>query len=200
MARVLQPGSHLEVFVKLSTQPLGVWMFAVLVASAAVPAAAQTAQTAPIDLSVGYEMQRIPGQTYPLGANVAMSGAMSRIWRLVGEVGMSRDVQKDRPLTGTLKLSHYGAGPRFTTTAGGVSPYVQVLAGGVHTRADLVNAGGVPFAASDNAFMLQPGAGVLVPITRVVGAVAQADYRRVFFKQGGDNEGRFFAGVLIGFR
>jgi hypothetical protein len=97
-------------------------------------------------------------------------------------------------------LYHYGVGPRVTATAGRVLPYAQLLAGGVHTRADLTTPAGAPFSASDNAFMLQPGAGVIVPLTRTFAAIGDVNYRRVFFKQGGDNETRVFAGIRIAFR
>jgi hypothetical protein len=186
------------VFVKLSTQTLAVWTFTILVTSAAVPAAAQTAPR--MDLSVGYETEHIPGQTYPFGVNADVSGALSDAVRLVGEVGMALDQQSVSTLNGTLSLYHYGVGPRFTATVGHVSPFVQVIAGGVHTRADLVLPSGAPFSASDNAFMLQPGVGVHVEITRHFGVVGQVDYRRVFFTQGGDNETRVFGGARIAFR
>jgi hypothetical protein len=78
-----------EVFVNRSTLTLRLWVFGTLMAGAAAPALAQTARMPPVDLWIGYEMQRVPDLNYPLGANVAVSGAMSPVWRLVGEVGMS---------------------------------------------------------------------------------------------------------------
>ena len=103
-------------------------------------------------------------------------------------------------LNGTLTLYHFGAGPRITATKGRVLPYAQVLAGGVHTRADLTTAPGAPFSDSDNAFMLQPGAGVIFVLTHTFGAIAEVNYRRVFFKNDPDNETRLFTGVRIAFR
>jgi hypothetical protein len=186
------------VFVKISSQTVAVWSFTFLVASAAVPASAQTAPR--VDLSVGYETEHIPGQTYPFGVSADVSGAITDSVRLVGELGMALDQQSVSTLNGTLSLYHYGVGPRFTTTVGHVSPFVQVIAGGVHTRADLVLPTGAAFSGSDNAFMLQPGVGVEFSITRHFGIVGQVDYRHVFFKQGGDNEARVFGGARIAFR
>jgi Outer membrane protein beta-barrel domain len=186
------------VFVKVSVQTLAVCTLTILVTSAAVPAAAQTAPR--VDLSVGYETEHIPGQNYPFGVNADVSGALTGAVRLVGEVGMALDQQSVPTLNGTLSLYHYGVGPRFSATFGKVSPFAQIIAGGVHTRADLVLPTGAAFSASDNAFMLQPGVGVLVSITRHFGVVGQVDYRRVFFKQGGDNETRVFGGARIAFR
>lgn len=184
----------------LSIHKLSAWMFTFLVASAAIPAAAQTPPVPTVDLSLGYQTLHIPGQNYPLGMAVGMSGALNEMVRIVGEVGVSIDQQTSSNLNGTLTLYHYGVGPRVTATAGRVLPYAQVLAGGVHTRADLTSPAGAPFSASDNAFMLQPGAGVIVPFTRTFAAIGEVNYRRVFFKQGGDNETRVFAGIRIAFR
>ena len=166
-------------------------------------AASVSAQTLPVptvDLSLGYQMSHVPGQNYPLGVALGMSGALNDMIRLVGEVGVSIDQQSSSNLNGTLTLYHYGAGPRFTAPMGRVLPFAQVLAGGVHTRADLTTTAGAPFSASDNAFMLQPGGGVIIPFTRTFAAMAEVDYRRSFFKQGGDNETRVSAGVRIAFR
>ena len=183
-----------------SSHRLAVWIFVFLVASAAIPAGAQTPAVPDVDLSLGYQTLHIPGQNYPLGVAVGMSGALNEVVRIVGQVGVSIDQQTASNLNGTLTLYHYGVGPRFTATAGRVLPYAQVLAGGVHTRADLTTASGAPFSASDNAFMLQPGAGVIVPFTRTFAAMGEVDYRRVFFKQAGDNETSVFAGIRIAFR
>jgi len=188
---------------KLSMHQLAAWMFTFLVASAAIPAMAQTSQAPPmpaLDLSLGYQTLHIPGQNYPLGMAVGMSGALNDRLRLVGEVGVSIDQQSATNLNGTLTLYHFGAGPRITATKGRVLPYAQVLAGGVHTRADLTTAPGAPFSDSDNAFMLQPGAGVIFVLTHTFGAIAEVNYRRVFFKNDPDNETRLFTGVRIAFR
>jgi len=185
---------------KQSSHKLAVLLFTFLVASAAIPAGAQTLPVPDLDLSLGYQSLHIPGQNYPLGVGVAISGALNGAVRIVGEVGVSIDQQTASNLNGTLSLYHYGVGPRFTVAAGRVLPYAQVLAGGVHTRADLTTTAGTPFSASDNAFMLQPGAGVIVPITRTFAFAGEVNYRRVFFKEGGDNETSFFTGIRIAFR
>ena len=52
-------------------------------------------------------------------------------------------------------------------------------------------------AASDTALMLQPGVGVAIPFAGPWGAVAQVDYRRVFFKEAAENEYRFYLGLRV---
>jgi len=54
--------------------------------------AVATAQTRPdpsVDLSVGYQVLHIPGQTYPLGMSLEVSGALTSIVRVVAEAGVS---------------------------------------------------------------------------------------------------------------
>jgi hypothetical protein len=145
--------------------------------------------------TLGYQVLRIPGETYPLGLNVDVSGRMKNGWTAVGEFGWSKDDQDDPAVTGSLKFLHFGAGPRWTFPGVRVRPFAQVLAGGVHTDADtnLTN-------DSDNAFMLQPGIGVVVPVATGWGVLGQLDYRRVFFKEEGDNEWRAVFGLRVGLR
>ena len=179
---------------------IAVWVWVLVFAGAAAPAMAQTAQRPNVDATIGYQLLHVPNETFPFGWNVDVSGPMSDVWRLVGEFGMSRDEQTEAGVSGTLNYYHFGVGPRLTRNVAGVSPFVQLLGGGVHTRADLVFANSGPFSDGDWAFMLQPGVGVSVPIGRMVSVVGQADYRRVFFKEQGDNEVRLALGVRFAFR
>jgi hypothetical protein len=171
----------------------------VLVAACEGGATAQTLPEGPVDLSFGYQVTRIPGQTYPLGLGLGMSAAVTDTVRIVGEAGGSTARHSTSTYgKGALTLYFYGAGPRVTASAGRLLFYGQVLAGGVHTHADLATRSGTPFTDGDNAFMVQPGAGVIVPLTWRIGAVGEGNYQRVFFKEyGGDNETRVFVGVRI---
>jgi hypothetical protein len=174
---------------------------AFFVAGAATP----TAQTLPephVDLSIGYQALHIPGQTYPIGIALGMSAGLNDTMRIVGEAGVS--IARHTASTygaGTLTLYYYGAGPRVSASAGPVRFYGQLLSGGVRTHADLVTTAGARFIDGDNAFMLQPGAGVIVPLTRRMAAIGEGNYQRVFFKDyGGDNETRVFVGVRTALR
>jgi hypothetical protein len=76
--------------------------------------------------------------------------------------------------------------------------YGQALAGGVHTKANLMTGAGRPFREGDNAFMLEPGAGVTIPLTRRLAVDVEGSYRRVFWEEyGPENEERVFAGMRI---
>lgn len=174
---------------------------AFIVAGAANP----TAQTLPephVDLSLGYQALHIPGQTYPIGIALGISVGLNDTVRMVGAAGVS--IARHTASTygaGTLTLYYYGAGPRVSASAGPVLFYGQLLGGGVRTHADLVTTAGTRFIDGDNAFMLQPGAGVIVPLTRRIAAIGEGNYQRVFFKDyGGDNETRVFVGVRTALR
>jgi hypothetical protein len=175
---------------------------ALIIASTAIRAAAQMSPDPPLDISVGYQATHIPGQNYPLGVSVDISGGLVGMIRIVGEVGLSVATKTTSSYgSGTLMLYHYGAGPRFMVSANRVRLFAQVLAGGVRTHADLTTASGPPFIDGDNAFMLQPGGGVIVPLTGNCAVIASGDYQRVFYKDyGGDNEMRAFLGLQLAFR
>jgi hypothetical protein len=162
--------------------------------------ATAAAQTTPTSVSVGYQVPHIPDETYPLGFNFDVAAPLRTTISLVGDLGYARDVQNEPGVSGTLQIWNYGVGPRWmfgTTTM--AMPYVQLIVGGVHTNARLV-LDGAPFGAAGNAFMLQPGVGVVVPVAGIAGVFGQFDYRRAFFPENGENEVRALAGVRIGLR
>ena len=184
---------------KGSVQLAGVLVFAAAIGGAAVPARAQTASNRSVEASIGYQLLHIPDETYPFGFNVDVSRAMNDRWRLVGELGLAMDEQNEAGVSGDLSFFHFGAGPRLVAPMRYAQPFVQVLAGAVHPRASLI-VNGAPLDDNDWAFMLQPGVGVSVPAGDVVSVFGQADYRRAFFSEQGENEFRFTFGVRFGLR
>jgi hypothetical protein len=185
--------------VKRSVQLAGVWIFAAMVGGVAAPASAQTTASRSMDASIGYQLLHIPDETYPFGFNVDVSRAMNDRWRLVGELGLAMDEQNEPGVSGDLSFFHFGGGPRFVAPMRHVQPFVQLLAGAVHPRANLI-VNGTPREDNDWAFMLQPGAGISVPAGNVVSVFGQGDYRRAFFREEGENEFRFSFGVRFGLR
>ena len=193
---VQTPG--VEVHVKGSVQLAGVWIFAAVVIGAAAPANAQMTIRG-MDASIGYQMLHIPDETYPVGFNVDVSGAMNDRWRLVGELGVAMDEQNEPGISGDLNFFHFGGGPRLVAPMGRVQPFVQLLAGAVNARGDrIVN--GAPIENDAWAFMLQPGAGISIPAGNVLSVYGQGDYRRAFFDAAGENEFRLSFGVRFSLR
>jgi hypothetical protein len=185
------------VFVNLPSRLLAVCCVTWLLVGAAVPAVAQTPPVPASDLSLGYQTLHIPGQNYPLGVFVGASHGFTDILRIAGEAGLSIDQQSAPNLNGTLTAYQYGIGPRVQMASGRVLPYAQFLVGGVHSRADLTNTG-APSTA--NGWLLQPGAGVIVPVTRTFAFQGGVNYRHVIFRGNNDNETSVIAGVRIAFR
>jgi hypothetical protein len=186
--------------VKPSTHGLAIALVVFFSAVSAAPAAAQTLPMPNTDLSLGYQSLHIPGQNYPLGVFVDLSTRITDMIRVVGEAGLSLDQQSQSNLNGTLTFYQYGVGPRLTASAGRVLPFAQVLVGGVHSRGDLITTSGTPFTASSNGFMIQPGAGIIVPVTRTFAFSGGVNYRRVMFENDSDNETSVFAALRIAFR
>jgi Outer membrane protein beta-barrel domain len=166
---------------------------ALVLVGAARPASAQALGSSGLEVSAGYQLLHIPDETFPLGFAVdAAGGSRGLTW--AGEFGWARDDQNEPGVTGTVTFVNYGVGPRWSSPITGARLFVQLFAGGVHTSANrTVN--GASLVDSDNAFMLQPGAGVVVPVGAVWGVVGQADYRHAFFKEEGDDEFRLFFGI-----
>ena len=168
----------------------------------ATPAHAQsvTADDA-VTFDVGYQVLHIPDETFPFGLNFDVTAPIWNNIRAVGEFGFVTDSQTEAGVSGNLKMYNFGGGPRWAfsnlaaTGRRAVVPFAQIVVGAVRTDADLSLAG-VSFSDADWAFMLQPGAGVSVPLTSMLGVVGQVDYRQSFFSQS-ENEFRFVVGVRL---
>jgi hypothetical protein len=163
-------------------------------------AAAQSLDTPNVEISGGVQGLKIPGEFYPFGLNVDLSGpagAHDRV-RWVAEGGMAQD----RPIDvgNTLRVYHVAAGVRFTPAARyRATPYFQILGGAANARAVNRN----PIDSSWGP-IVQPGLGVSVPLNHYVAAFGQADYRWALlhpvsdnpaFGWDPDNEFRFAFGV-----
>ena len=164
------------------------------------PVGAQPLETPAVEISGGVQGLKIPGEFYPFGVNVDLSGAASDSGRVrwVVEGGMAQDRPFD--IGDTLRVFHAGAGVRFTpANRQRAIPYFQVIGGVLNSRSANRN----PIDSSWGP-MIQPGVGVSVPLARYVQAFGQADYRWALlhpvegnpaFGWDAENEFRFAAGV-----
>lgn len=178
-----------------------VWAVFILLVLNARPVAAQSAEIPKVEVSFGYQVLFVPNETFPLGLNFDVAKSIGRSGLgFVAEAGFSHDEQNEPGITGTLRFVNFGAGFRVSGRANPrVTPFVQVLAGGVHTNADRTVAG-VNISDSDTAFMLQPGGGLSIGAGGAWSAVVQADYRYAFFKEEGDSEFRIVVGARVSIR
>jgi hypothetical protein len=176
---------------------------AIALAIAAAPAAAQTPKT---EVSVGYQALHVPDLWFPAGFAVDGAYNLTDQVGVVGEFGWShKSASADAGVAsaeGSLNAYTFAGGVRVSGRGySSVTPFAQVLLGGLHaTGSASVTAGGFSVGVSDSTteFMIQPGAGVVVPVGDNVGVVGQIDYRRVFFQSQGENEYRIFFGIRVG--
>jgi len=201
--------------------------FSILSLMCAWPAAAQ--EQPRLQVSGGYlflNIQRTqqpepaPGQV-PRGWTADVVTSISRHVEIAGNVSGSywSEVQTfSEPIapgvnaTGRLdarvRLHGFVAGPRLVAGRGPVRFFGQMLAGAVRASTLLqasvtVNGQTQPLDDESNTFYrvaIQPGGGVIVPITKRLGAQAGVDYRRILFDKNeseGDNEIRLSAGVVV---
>ena len=141
----------------------------------ALPAAAQQ-PTPKVEVSVGYVVVRdqdIYRETFPLGWNIDVATQMTRRLTIVGEVG---GAYRHVDLLGTgfdLSVHTLMAGPRLSGwQSGRLAPFAHILVGGALVRASV-------FGERSSTIMLalQPGAGVDVRLTDLVGVRIGGDYR-----------------------
>ncbi|HEY6214121.1 MAG TPA: hypothetical protein VIW45_17625 [Vicinamibacterales bacterium] len=164
------------------------------------PARAQGAPLRP-SVTAGYQLLHIPDETFPLGFNIDVGVPINGGWSGVAEAGFAHDNVNLTGSTATsINFTNFGGGARWTgATSANAAPFVQLLVGGVHTSANVSTVTATAHA-SDTAFMIQPGIGVVVPATGMFAAVVQADYRRVFFSEEAENEFRLFVGIRLAAR
>jgi hypothetical protein len=159
-----------------------------VLAGVASPVSAQAVQTPNVEIGAGLQFLHIPGENYPFGWNLDLSGPIGghEALRWVGDGGMARD----NPLpVERLSFYHLGGGIRFMPAQRRyAAPYVQLVAGAAYTKNDSTDVGvWGP--------MFQPGIGVSVPISRYMNIIGQGDYRLAVFNGQVDNEWRISAGA-----
>lgn len=143
----------------------------------ALPAAAQ--QPAPrLDVSVGYVVVRdqdIYGRTFPVGWNVDVATRMTRRLKIVGEVG---GAYGNLDVLGTrfdLNVHTLMAGPRLSGwQSGRLAPFAHILVGGARNMASVFGE-----SSSTTMLALQPGGGVDVRLTDLIGVRIGGDYRLI---------------------
>jgi Outer membrane protein beta-barrel domain len=169
----------------------------------AAPAAAQTATTG---LSAGYQFTRTPDLNLPPGWYVDVAGNVAPMFAVVGEVSGAYKSETiavgTSSVDATVRLHTFMGGVRVAArTNPKVVPFGQVLLGAARLSGGVTASGPATsvLAASDadTEFALQIGGGVNLMTSGNFGVRLGADYRRIFISDGGENEFRLVAGVVI---
>jgi hypothetical protein len=165
------------------TRTIRWWLVPVVFLLAVSPATAQS----PWSVSAGYQALHLPDNWAGAGVNVDVSFDRTDALSFVGEFGLVHDGDDaDAPDPHDFNIFNVGGGARWSHRGLAVVPFLQVLAGIQISDSD---------TDSDAAFMIQPGAGILVPISERWGASAQFDYRPAFYQEDVVQQFRFVAGV-----
>jgi len=135
-------------------------------------------------VTVGYQALHLPDNWVTAGVNFDVAKNVSSHWNIVGELGLAHDGGVEG--TEGFSIYNFGGGVRWSASRSGPSPFAQVLAGVQASTAAI---------DTDFAFMLQPGAGVHIPMGDRWGLSAQVDYRPVFYQEETVNEMRFVIGA-----
>jgi opacity protein-like surface antigen len=174
----------------------------------AVVAAPAAAQTAAAELSAGYQFTRTPDLNLPLGWYVDVAGNVAPMFAVVGEVSGAYKSETiavgTSSVDATLRLHTFMGGVRVAArTNPRVVPFGQVLVGAARLSGGATASGPaisvLSATDSDTEFALQIGGGVNLMTSGSVGVRLGADYRRIFISDGGENEFRLVAGVVIPF-
>ena len=135
-------------------------------------------------VTVGCQALHLPDDWVTAGVNVDVAKHVSSNWNIVGEFGLAHDGGVEG--TDGFSIYNFGGGVRWSASRSGPSPFAQLLAGVQASTAAI---------DTDFAFMLQPGAGVHIPMGDRWGLSAQVDYRPVFYQEETVNEMRFVIGA-----
>ena len=157
----------------------------VLMLCAAGSATAQTRMSA----TIGYQALHLPDTWAPLGVNFDVAYHRSDAWSILGEFGLAHEGGEDG--ADGFTIYNLGGGARWNGAGDRIRPFAQVLAGVQISTGE---------TDSDTAFMLQPGAGIHMPVSDRVGITAQVDYRPVFYREETVNEFRFVVGARFSIR
>ena len=189
---------------------VGLSVFTVMMLGLALPAAAQDLPK--MDVGIGYQAAKAsdPDGWYRYGFNADGSVPINESWSILAELGWARhsiDEVLTSPNTGeqlpsthaNFNFVNYGGGLRWNRRSSeSMTPFAQIVVG---VQRDTFDTGsGVALGQlvnqkfTANNVMVQPGAGIVIPINETIGVVGQVDYRRVFSDDGA-NVVRFVIGM-----
>ncbi len=164
----------------------------VLLASSVAPAAAQGPRA---EVAGGYQFLHDAEleESFPAGWFASGAIYLNDSIALVGEMAGSQNVVVSDGLEAEVTFHAYGGGVRYYRRLTRVTPFAQVLVGGVGFGVELFE-----FDADAAKAAIQPGGGVDVHLNDRFSVRFAGDYRRVFSDEG-TNQFRFIVGAVMGF-
>lgn len=157
------------------------------------------AQTPRFAVTGGVQIARAAENLVGPGWSVDVAVNASARWAVIGELSGASDTTRDGDLDSGVRLMFYTAagGARWSPwPAGRLEPFVQLLVGGERLSAS-ARIRGAAIGESATAFMVQPGGGVRIALTRILGWVTQVDYRRVMADEDRESSGHQEARLAV---
>jgi len=167
------------------------------VAFLASSALAADAPKVEISLGYGYLHDSDLEESLPAGWYASLCGNVTNAVGIVLDVGGNyKSVGVPDLAEASVHIHSFQAGPRFSSHRSGVTPYLQVLAGGTRLSATGSVFG---FSASESTtkFSIQPGVGFTFRLSGRIGLGIGGDYRAIFVDGDTVNEYRFTAGLTF---
>jgi hypothetical protein len=158
------------------------------------------AQTPDAEVRGGYAFISDTDFNFPLGWYADIGVPLRGATTLVMEIGRSQTSVVRFGLPVTFSVASYQGGVRYQRRQGSIRPFITAI-GGITKgggRLELGNRPGTPaIDVSMTAYTIQPGGGVVVPVTPRFGVTVGADYRWGGSDVGSLTEFRFATGVSV---
>ena len=146
---------------------------------------AARAQGNPTAVGVAYQLLDFQNLLFPIGLDLDVSTGLTRQFAVVGDVGWSRKSSQQFGLAGGLRW--------ITRPDRRLAPFGQVLVGLERERTDIERFG----ADWTSSVLVQPGAGVVVRLTKRRDLFGEIDWRHVPQQSEHTNALRVLAGVRL---
>jgi hypothetical protein len=174
-----------------------------LAATAATSGAQEPAPAAEFQVGYSYlydnEIRVGDSGSFPLGWQAALHLPLADTLGLVVDgsghyKSPEGPLEDDEDLDVDLSVHGIHAGLRLTSRSSSVQPYIQLLAGVTRVALDVADEGD---GVTD--FSLQPGIGIVLPLSESLGLGIGGDYRLVFAEEEKAHEFRAHAGLVLRF-
>jgi opacity protein-like surface antigen len=169
---------------------------------AAAPAFAQASKPPKAEVAGGYQFIRVEGDNLKKGWFADVAIHTPKVVSIVGQFSQSSMSVSESGVTGTASIREIAGGIRASSWVNPkVTPFAQVLAGGMTAKADVkatVGSASATFKDSETDFGMQFGGGLNIAASKNIGIRLNADFVRVF--HGGGEHTNFYrlaAGAVV---
>ena len=151
-----------------------------------------SAQDKPVTIGVGYQSLWFGDVSFPVGGTVDVAVSGTEALAAVGEIGWARNSRRQFGLQDRTTVFHVAGGGRWTIgRMQRFRPFGQLLVGWQRDVVRIEKFG----SDAESAFLLQPGGGVILKMSRWPEVFGQLDWQRVFKSDDDHSAARFLGGL-----